>query len=510
MPGELTRHVDVVDPATREHNEVAEEPARVATDHQDLEASGCWAEGEDRGCRVGLWHVGMLRSRPGKLDPVSDNPFRDLPRVDDLADRIDSQIPRPLVIDACRVALEQARAEIAASGSADVEAVARQTVRAIERSSGVQVVNATGVLLHTNLGRAPWSEWMADRALLAATGYTNLEIDIDTGERSRRGAYVERLLTMLTGAEAAFVVNNNASALLISLAATAKGLAVPVARGELIEIGGSYRLPDVMDASGARLVEVGTTNRTRVGDYQTAIQTHHCGAILKVHPSNYRVEGFTAEAAIADLADLAHGAGVPLINDIGSGLLDGEASWIPGWLRNEPGARQALTDGTDLVTFSGDKMLGGPQAGIMVGSNDLIESVRTNPLARALRVDGVTNAALAATLEHYIQGQPWRIPFWSKALMDETILRERSEKLANRIHAEVVEGESAVGAGSAPGITIPTPQVRLEARHDLYECLLGEDHPILARRDAGDLVFDLRAVDPPNDDTIATAVERCR
>lgn len=441
---------------------------------------------------------------------MSESPYRHLPSVDSLADRIESRLPRPLVIDACRVALEQARADIATGGTAEPETLARLSIRSIERSAGVQVVNATGVLLHTNLGRAPWSEWVADRALLSATGYSNLEIDIDTGERRQRGAYVERLLVKLTGGEAAFVVNNNASALLISLAATAKGSSVPVARGELIEIGGSYRLPDVMDASGAHLVEVGTTNRTRLGDYQTAVQTYQCGAILKVHPSNYRVEGFTAESSVYELAQLARREGLPLINDVGSGLLDAAASWVPDWLRDEPGARQSLEGGADLVTFSGDKLLGGPQAGILVGSADLVDRVRGHPLARALRVDGVTYAALAAVLEHYVEGTPWRIPFWSMALMDEGILRERSEKLADRIGGTVIEGASAVGAGSAPGISIPTPQVRLESRHDIYECLLGRDRPILTRRDAGDLIVDLRAVDPADDDFVALALEQCR
>jgi L-seryl-tRNA(Ser) seleniumtransferase len=177
-----------------------------------------------------------------------------------------------------------------------------------------------------------------------------------------------------------------------------------------------------MDASGARLVEVGTTNRTRVGDYQTALQTHRCAALLKVHPSNYRVEGFTEEASIADLAKLAAHHGIPLINDIGSGLLDAETAWVPGWLRGEPGARQAIEDGAGLVTFSGDKLLGGPQAGIIIGSADLVEAVRRSPLARALRVDGVTYAALAATLEQYLDGPPTSIPFWRNALLDEATL----------------------------------------------------------------------------------------
>lgn len=452
----------------------------------------------------------MVRTRSGKLDSVNDNPYRDLPAVDTLADLIDTHLPHALVVDVCRVALEQARSDIAAGRAAEPEATARQAVRAMERSAGIPVINATGVLLHTNLGRAPWSHRAADRARESAIRYTNLEIDIATGSRSRRGTYVERLLTTLTGGDAAFVVNNNAAALLLSLAATSRGSAVPVARGELIEIGGSYRLPDVMDASGAHLIEVGTTNRTRPGDYVTAVQTHRCGAILKVHPSNYRIEGFTQQASVAELALIAREHGLPLINDIGSGLLDADALWVPPWLQGEPGARQALDDGADLVTFSGDKLLGGPQAGILVGSLELIERVRSHPLARALRVDGVTLAALAATLEDHVEGAPGRIPFWELALADETTLRARCDKLAKATRGIVVDGAASVGAGSAPGIEIPTPQIRLESGQGLFEPLLDQSPPILTRRDAGDLIVDLRAVDTDDDSYIATAIEACR
>ena len=430
--------------------------------------------------------------------------------MDVLADSIDSHLPRPLVVDACRAALEQARREIGDGGEPDARGSALREVRAIERSSGVKVVNATGVLLHTNLGRAVWSDASIRRATDVARSYSNLEMDIDTGGRGRRGAYVERLLVTLTGAEAAFVVNNNAAALLLSLAATAKGRSVPVARGELIEIGGSYRLPEVMEASGAHLVEVGTTNRTRLGDYQTAVQTHRCGAILKVHPSNYRVEGFTETAPLADLARLARAKDIPLINDIGSGLLDSEAPWVPRWLQEEPGVAQALREGADLVTFSGDKLLGGPQAGILVGRRDLLDSVRSSPLARALRVDGVTYAALAGTLEHYLNGAPVEVPFWRFALLGERELRSRSQRLVDRVGGTVFTGSSAVGAGSAPGIEIPSPQVRLESRQDLYDCLLGQDLPVLTRRDGGDLVIDLRAVAPDDDEKVAAAIEKCR
>jgi L-seryl-tRNA(Ser) seleniumtransferase len=448
-------------------------------------------------------------SRPGKLDPVSESPYRELPSVDVLAERVVSGLPRPLVVDAARVALDQARTDIANGDAPKPEQSLRRTVRAMERSAGVSVINASGVLLHTNLGRAPWSVEAIARASSAASGYSNLEIDIETGERSRRGGYVQKLLRVLTGAEAALVVNNNASALLLCLAATSKGKAVPVSRGELIEIGGSYRLPDVMEASGARLVEVGTTNRTRLGDFQTAVQTHSCGAILKVHPSNYRIDGFTEEATAEELAELARNHGLPLIFDIGSGLLDREAPWLPRWLRDEPGARQAMAAGANLVTFSGDKLLGGPQAGIILGTEEIIATVRSNPLTRALRVDAVTHAALGATFEAFLDDDVTSIPFWEQALADDASLGPRCERLARRFDGDVETGSSRVGAGSAPGISIPSPVVRLVGRQRIFRCLLGEDRPILARRDAGDLVIDLRAVDPADDEIVAAAIERC-
>lgn len=440
---------------------------------------------------------------------MANNPYRELPSVDVLAARTESTLPHAVVVDLARLALEESRARISAGVTPELETFFSGLVRAIERSAGVGVINATGVLLHTNLGRAPWSPRAIERASSAASGYSNLEIDITTGERSRRGSYVERLLCQLTGAEAAMVVNNNASALLIALAATSRGRAVPVARGELIEIGGSYRLPDVMAASGARLVEVGTTNRTRAGDFQTAIQTHTCGAILKVHPSNYTVTGFTQEAGVAELATIAEKGGLPLVYDIGSGLVDSALSWLPPWIRSEPGARQAIEAGAALVTFSGDKLLGGPQAGLLVGSAQLVATIRSNPLARALRVDGVTLAALAATLEEYVDGPPRTIPFWRHALLSVAELTPRAAAVAAALGAVVEPGHSRVGAGSAPGITIESPLVRLVGRQGIYTTLLDAERPLLTRRDGGDLVIDLRAVDPGEDGFVAEAVARC-
>ena len=444
---------------------------------------------------------------------TSDNPYRNLPAVDELIGEFAGALPHSLLVEAARFALEAAREQIGAGNEPDVSELVRDRVRALERSAGIKVINATGVLLHTNLGRASWSRAAIDRAALAASSPSNLEIDIDTGERSRRGGYVSELLKSLTSAEDTLVVNNNASALILTLAATSSGLAVPVARGELIEIGGSYRLPDVMEASGSRLVEIGTTNRSRIGDYQTALQIHRSGAILKVHPSNFRVQGFTAEPDTAELAALAHTHNVPLIYDIGSGLLDVDTPWIegatPNWLREEPAVRQTLAAGADLVTFSGDKMLGGPQAGIIAGTSVQVEAIRHHPMTRALRVDGVTYAALAATLEAYLDHRIEEIPFWRHALMTSKSLQDRSEAAATALGAMVIDGHSAIGAGSAPGMTISSPVIKIDGRDDLYESLLALDTPVLGRRESGALIIDLRAVEPSDDHVLVKAISSC-
>lgn len=442
------------------------------------------------------------------------NAYRDLPSVDDLIGPLEDRLPHPLLVDLARSVLDKARAKIGKEAKTDVNAQLTELVRAVARSAGTAVINATGVLLHTNLGRARWAEEAAAGAARAATSYSNVELDVESGERSRRGSYVAHLLQALTGAEDALVVNNNASAVLLALAATSAGRAVPVARGELIEIGGSYRLPEVMEVSGARLVEVGTTNRTRIGDYQGATQVHDCGSILKVHPSNYRVEGFTEEPSLAELADLATRRQLTLIYDIGSGLLDANTPWLEGptpqWLRGEPAARQALTEGAEVVTFSGDKLLGGPQAGIIVGSSAAVDRLRRHPLTRALRVDGATLAALAVTLEAYATRRPGMLPFWRQALASPSEIEARAGRLAEALDATTTPGQSAIGAGSVPGMSIPTTLVVLAGEDHLFEPLLRSDRPILARREDGSLLIDLRTVDPDSDTEIAETVARCR
>jgi L-seryl-tRNA(Ser) seleniumtransferase len=445
---------------------------------------------------------------------VSSPTYREIPSVDDLLRAHEGRLPRPLLVAVVREALEDARDAIAAGAAPDVEGIVTARVESVSRSRTGRVVNATGVLLHTNLGRSSWSARALDRAHTAAAHPTAVELDLATGERSLRGAYVGQLLRVLTGCGDSLVVNNNAAAVTLALAATSSGLGVPVSRGEMIEIGGSYRMPEVVAASGALLVEVGTTNRTRPGDYRTALQTHRCGAVLKVHPSNFEVTGFTEEAALEDLAVLAGAQKIPLIHDIGSGLLDTGAAWLPepapSWLAGEPGARQSLAAGADLVCFSGDKLLGGPQAGVIVGSAEAVARLRRHPLARALRVDGVTLAALEATLEACAEGSLEEIPFWRQALAPLGQIETRAASMAGALGGRVGEGASAVGAGSAPTSAVPTRVVVLPGEDHLHGPLLAGPVPVLTRRLEGGLVMDPRTIDPEDDPLVVDAVLRCR
>ena len=439
--------------------------------------------------------------------------FRDLPRVDDLAAQLAEQGLVPdLATSVARDAIDVARRRLG-SGQSPVEPAAdAATIAArILALRPAKVINATGVLLHTNLGRATLAAESEALAGVVATNFANVEMDITTGYRGKRAAYARRLLTSLTAADDALVVNNNAAALLLALAAVAGNGNAVVSRGEEIEIGGSFRLPELMAASGATLVEVGTTNRTRLSDYAAVIED--AATVLKVHPSNYRLEGFAESVAYEELASLAFGAGVPLIADVGSGLLDVNVPWLPGsppsWLAEEPGVRQTLEAGADLVLFSGDKLIGGPQCGIAVGRTDLIREMATHPLARAVRIDGSTHAALASTLEMYASGRGSEVPFWAMVSIsyEELVLRHR--RLLQRLgsNGEVVSGESIPGAGSVPGETIPSPNLRLDGSADrLWDKLLNASPPILARRSEGSLLIDLRTVDPDDDSRIVAAL----
>jgi L-seryl-tRNA(Ser) seleniumtransferase len=442
--------------------------------------------------------------------------FRDLPAVDELAGRLAAvpelaDVPVPLIAGVAREAIDRSRRSIAAGENPDPMARALASLIELARRRPRRVINATGVLLHTNLGRAPLHPAAVAAASHTSAGYTNLEFDLGSGNRGGRGSYVETLLQTLTGAESALVVNNNAGALFLALAALAGGNEAVVSRGELIEIGGSFRLPDLMSASGARLVEVGTTNRTRASDYAAAMAT--AALVLKVHPSNYRIEGFAEEVGYRELGEVCAAAGIPFVADLGSGLLDTRVPWLEGapprWLDGEPGVRQTLEAGAAVVLFSGDKLLGGPQAGIAVGRRELIERMRKHPIARALRLDGATMASLAATLELYASGQGRSVPFWHMATIRAESLQSRVEAVlsASGVAGAVVDGESLPGAGSVPGATIPTPTLELRVAADAsWKTLIAADPPIVARRRADTLMLDLRTVAAEDDETVASVL----
>lgn len=443
--------------------------------------------------------------------------LRDLPSVDALCGLIGPdypELPHPIVADACRRALDDARATLLAGGEADPVTDARSRLYDIEASRPRGVLNATGVLLHTNLGRAPMVHTAIARYAGQAETAGTVELDIRSGRRSSRHAYLATVLTAVTGAEDGFAVNNNAGALLLALASVAgDGGRVAVSRGELIEIGGSFRLPELMRSSGAELVEVGTTNRTRLGDFQRVVGD--VSAVLKVHPSNYRIEGFAEEVSAADLAGLASRHGVPFIHDVGSGLLDEEAPWMGSapreWLAHEPGVRQSVAAGSDLVLFSGDKLLGGPQAGVIVGSKAAVARARAHPVARAVRLDGPTIAALAATLEYYLTKRAASLPFWRMATASVVDIEDRSRRVAAGLeHVSIVDGESVPGAGSVPGRTIPTRCIRIEGDADaIWSALASDDEvPIVGTRRDGAVHLDLRSVAPEYDDRVRDVLRR--
>lgn len=450
------------------------------------------------------------------LGSLPDMDLRDLPSVTDLAAAIDNAIPGPLRTEIARATLDAARRSLLRDGAADVDPIAdaKARAKALVASRPQTLVNATGVLLHTNLGRAPLAVEAADAQRAAAVGYGNLEFDVTTGRRGGRGAYLGELLRTVTGAEAGFAVNNNAGALLLSLAALSGGRRAIVSRGELIEIGGSFRLPELMAASGTVLVEVGTTNRTRLSDYAAHIA--EAALILKVHPSNYRVEGFAEEVTYAELATLAAEHSVPFVADVGSGLLDGRVPWLPGhppaWTEEEPAVRQTLEMGADVVLFSGDKLLGGPQAGIAVGTKDLIDQMKRHPLARALRADGPTVAALGATLELYATGRGGEIPFWAMAGRSYEDLEARAHRViaTSGVDAEVIAGASLPGAGSVPGASVPSPVISVTGDEErLWQHLL--ERGVVARRADGVVLIDLRTVDEADDTVVADALKAaCR
>ncbi len=423
------------------------------------------------------------------------------PSVDALARSLaDTGLPHPLLVDAARTAIAAHPGDAAAAAGA-----ARGLATAQRRLLLTGVVNATGVLLHTNLGRAPVAHHQRAQAV-------NVELDLATGERGSRQRAVGGLAARLVGAEDAIVVNNNAAAVLLVTAALAHGREVLVSRGESVEIGGSFRVPEVIEQSGARLVDVGTTNRTRPNDYRRALERSgaNVALVLKVHPSNYRVDGFVEATSVAELAHLP----VPIVADLGSGLLDASCPWLPGpppaWLGGEPAARQTLAAGAALVTFSGDKLLGGPQAGIIAGRADLVAVCARHPLARALRPGGLVLASLQATLLAYLDRRAATdVPFWQmvSATVDQLAVRARAI-VAAAPHVRPCHTEAVPGAGSAPGTTIPSYGLALDGDHLL--ALRTAEPPIVARVRDGATVLDLRSVDPADDAHVASVLATLR
>ncbi len=425
------------------------------------------------------------------------------PSVDALARALAQEgegagLPHPLLV-------EVAREAIAAGAPGSAPTRAAELARALLQP----VVNATGVLLHTNLGRAPL-------AAAGARGATNLELELTSGRRGSRHTHCGRLLARLCDTEAALVVNNNAAAVLLVLAALAKGREVLVSRGESVEIGGGFRVPEVMEQSGARLVDVGTTNRTRPADYQQALQRPGADValVLKVHPSNYRVEGFVEGTTTAALAALP--GAVPVVADIGSGLLDAACPWLeggpPAWLEGEPAARQTLASGAALVTFSGDKLLGGPQAGIIAGRSDLVAACAAHPLARALRPGGLVLSTLQDVLLAYLRRDAGRtVPFWRMATLPVSELEDRARAVLTAVGPDgtplglaVDPMESLPGAGSLPGTAVPSAGLVLAG--DRTAELRLASPPIIARVRDGRTYLDLRTVEPSDDYHLATAL----
>ncbi len=406
------------------------------------------------------------------------------PSVDSLARSLsDIDLPPPLLVDAARTAISNGKPE-----SAREEAVK------LQRTLLGPAINATGVLLHTNLGRAPFAYSQPAKA-------TNLEFDLDTGARGSRNHHVANLICRLTGAEAAVVVNNCSAAVTLVLAALARDRAVAVSRGELVEIGGGFRVPDVMAESGARLVEVGTTNRTRLDDYRAAHQVHEAALLLKVHPSNYRISGFTEETSVKSLATL----GVPVVVDLGSGLIDEACFWLregrPPWLGEEPAVKQTLEAGADLVTFSCDKLFGGPQSGIIAGRSDLVEACVNHPLMRAFRPGALVLNALQQTALAYLRRDGDAVPFWRMAQTPVSELLSRAEALSV---GRTVHTMAITGGGSLPGEQIPSAGVEIGG--DISRLLRDADTPVIARVRDNATIIDLRTVDPSDDSLVADAI----
>ena len=439
--------------------------------------------------------------------------FRSLPSVDRiLSDKrvqtLMQGFSRSAVVDLVRSTLDEARGAIKDGVQPpsldDLAQAIEKRAAAVWRPWPGPVINATGVILHTNLGRAPLSHLASQAVQRVASGYSDLELDLDSGRRGSRQAHIARLLCQVTGAEAAFVVNNNASALLLGLAAIAEGKEVVVSRGEAVEIGGGFRIPDVLRQSGAKLVEVGTTNRTYVRDYEAAVN-ERTGALLSVHASNFRLTGFTHSPELVELVELGSKLDIPVLHDLGSGCLLDTSGF---GLAKEPMPQESIGAGVGLGFFSGDKLLGGPQAGIIVGNRRLMDTISSHPLARAVRIDKVSMAALAATMLHYIRDEATtEIPVWRMVSAPTEDLRARAQRWRESLEgpASVDPSRSTIGGGSLPGETLPTWVLSIDASttygeaEGLVRRLRQGDPPVVGRIEEERVLLDPRTVLPEED-----------
>ncbi len=442
--------------------------------------------------------------------------LRDLPSVEELIQepvvgQWIMEFGRVLTVEALRLSLNLARDEFSRLNSIPAHNTlldhAFQYLQLWTTLSLRPVINATGVILHTNLGRAPLCKAAVQEIQDVSLGYSNLEFDLQTGKRGSRLVHAELLLMQLTHAEAALVVNNNAAAVLLVLSALAHRRRVVISRTQLVEIGGGFRIPDVMQQSGAHLYEIGTTNRVHLVDYTTAIEEASPALVLHAHRSNFRISGFTSEPTLAELAETSHHAGIPLIDDLGSGALMDTSLY---GLEHEPTVYESLSAGADLVCFSGDKLLGGPQAGIIVGRAEFIDKLRKHPLARAIRADKLCLAALTATLLHYLKGEALReIPVWQMISASPGAIQKRAETWKNTLGlGQVIPSQSTVGGGSLPEETLPTYVLALPVRspNRFMDRLRRCQPPVIGRLDADNVIFDPRTVLEDQDQELIAAI----
>jgi L-seryl-tRNA(Ser) seleniumtransferase len=459
----------------------------------------------------------------GDAGPATTVLLRQIPAVNELLSRttlsdLQARVGRRLVVESTRRVLQRLRDRIVEGSLSSVSLAALEQEIVLEAEAATRfslraVINASGVVLHTNLGRAPLAREAIEHLAEVSTCYSNLEYDLDLGARGKRDAHTDRPLCQLLGAEKTLLVNNNAAAVLLALNTLAEGAEVVVSRGELIEIGGSFRIPDVCAKSGAILREVGTTNRTRIGDYAAGIN-ERTRMLLRVHPSNFRILGFTERPSLEEFVELAQRHNLISVEDLGSGCL---LELSPQGIRDEPTASASLKAGVDVITFSGDKLLGGPQAGILAGKRAPLERIRANPLFRALRVDKLTIAALEATISLYLQGKPQAIPALRMIQLSREAIRQRAACLAERLSAHpqfsarIQDGDSVIGGGSTPAQSLPTALLAVThsrySAQELERLLRQNPPPVIARVEQDTLLLDLRTVFEDQDEELLRALE---